>query len=416
MNRPAFVRLRDLSPTARAFIVYGLLFDAVQNFYRPFGVTFLERLGGTAPHIFFLNYMPALFSGLALLPSLFVIRGVGDTGRSGYAFLILSRCSILAFAGVPFLPEGMRPWGLVLATSLIVMFETLSQSALQAYLGHALDIGSRASAISRRMASGQAVIVAVVLASGALLRFLPGPSRLPVYQGLLAFGFCLGLAEIVAFRRLVSSAGPQYMQTKVGPSLRRMAKDRGFLAFAGSALVFYFGWQLGWPLFSVWQVKYLRADEAWMSALSVASGVVMFASYPAWRRIIDKRGLSFALGLATLGQAVNPVFICLADSMPLQLACTLFTGFFTAGVSVGFLAGLMGASPESDDRICYAAAYNTAINLCQVVSQQLGLVIFHATDIRAAMLIDAAIRGFGAGAFILLWMKGARPSGACDDA
>lgn len=400
--------LRSLSPAARTFILYGLLYDTVLNLYKPFAPVFLQRLGGDAAGIFFLNYMPALFSAAILLPALLTVKAMKDSGRAGLFFLCLSRFFLLAAVFVPFLPEALRPRALVIVVSLIVMPEAASQSALQAYLGRAFGEGERASALSKRLAIGQVMVAAAVLASGAVLRYLPrtGLPVLGIYQGIFASSFLLSLGEISAFRRLIRLGGPQPLGSPIRPALARMARDRRFLAFSGSVLLFYFGWQMGWPLFSVWQVKDLGADEGWLAVYSLIAAGVQFASYAAWRRIIEKRGLAFSLAVSALGQAANPLVIVLCDSAFLQAPCTLYTGFFTAGIVVCFMAGFLGASPDTGDRIVYAAAYNTAINLCQVLSQQVGLMIYRATDIRTAIALDAAIRGVGAAAFVWLWLRG----------
>jgi MFS family permease len=397
-----------LSPAARTFILYGLLYDVVLNLYKPFGPTFLQRVGGDAAEIFFLNYMPALFSACILIPALLVVKAMRDSGRAGLFFLCLSRFFLLSAAFVPFLPGTVRPWAYIIVISLIVMPEVASQSALQAYLGQAFSEKERASALSKRLAFGQVVVALAVLASGAVLRFLPGAGVpvLAVYQCIFAFSFCLSIGEMSAFKRLIRLGGPQRLDAPVGPALGRMVRDRRFMAFAGGVLVFYFGWQMGWPLFSVWQVKYLGADEGWLAVYALIGAGVQFASYIVWRGIIERRGLAFSLAMSTLGQAINPVVIALCDSAFLQAPCQLYTGFFTAGIVVCFMAGFLGASPDSGERIVYAAVYNTAINLCQVFSQQTGLFIYKATDIRTAIVIDAAVRCVGAGAFVFLWIRG----------
>jgi hypothetical protein len=399
---------RPLSPAARIFIVYGVFYDVVVNLYKPFCPTFLQRSGGDAAGIFFLNYMPALFSGAILIPALLVVKAMKDSGRAGFFFLCLSRLFLLVAAFIPFLPAALRPWAFIIVVSLIAMPEAASQSALQAYLGQAFGENERASAFSKRLAIGQIMVATAVMGAGAVLRFLPGLGLpvIAIYQCIFAFSFCLSLGEMAVFRRLIKLGGPQRLETAVGPALGRMARDKRFMAFAAAILIYYFGWQMGWPLFSVYQVKYLSADEGWLAIYSIIAAGVQFAGYIAWRHIIEKRGLAFSLVLATLGQALSPVVIALCSSAFLQAPCQLYTAFFTAGIVVCFMAGFLEASPDSGDRIVYAAVFNTAINLCQVLSQQLGLMVYKATDIRFAIYADAALRFAGAGAFVWLWMRG----------
>ncbi len=399
-----------LSPVARSFILYGLLYDAVFNLIRPFGATFLTRVGGGAAEIFFYNSTPALFSAIILLPSILIVRALGDAGKGGLVFLGLSRFFIALTALVPFLPPQARAWGFIILSSLTGMADAAGQSALQAYIGQAIAGSERAKALSRRLAAGQTTVVITLVVSALVLRVLPslGIELILLYQCLFLCAFVLSLVELRSYRALIRSGGVHGLTTGLRLSLKRMLGDKRFLSFAGCSLLFHFGWQLGWPIFSVWQVSYLKADELWLGIFTLVGSLVMFGAYPVWRRIIDKRGLGFALGMATLGQALNPVLIALSNTLPLQALCQVSTAFFTAGVSVSLLAGLLASSPDGGDRISYAAAYNTALYVCQVVSQQIGLLIYRATSIRAAMFIDSGLRVFGAAAFILLWLKGRR--------
>jgi hypothetical protein len=113
--------------------------------------------------------------------------------------------------------------------------------------------------------------------------------------------------------------------------------------------------------------------------------------------------LGAALGLSTLGQAINPIVIVLANTLPLQLAVQVFTNFFTAGVVVSFLAAQLATSPDTDDKIGFMAIYNTAINLVQVLAQMLGLILYKATNIWTSMYVDAGVRLIGALAFVALF-------------
>jgi hypothetical protein len=375
------------------------------NLYKPFGVKFLERIGGTTAEIFVFNYLPALFAALFLIPSLLFIRRLNDSGRAGGLFLLLSRSLLVPTAMVPLLPAAWQPMAFLILFSLLNSPDAISQSSIQSYLGSAFSPDNRHDAFSRRLAVGQLVIAITVLTSGLILRGVPrsNSERIMLYQIVFIASFGIGLFEYRAFRKFRNIAGTQAVSFNLKTTLRRMAGERRFLKFMLCSVLFNLGWTGGWPLIAVWQVKFLHADEIWLALIAVISSLVCFFSYGFWRKFITKRGLGAALGLSTLGQAINPIVIVLANTLPLQLAVQVFTNFFTAGVVVSFLAAQLATSPDTDDKIGFMAIYNTAINLVQVLAQMLGLILYKATNIWTSMYVDAGVRLIGALAFVALF-------------
>jgi len=64
------------------FIMYGLLFDMVNNLWRPFSVRFLERLGGTEFEISLLSALPGLVGAIVLLPGAILFRRFTNKKRA----------------------------------------------------------------------------------------------------------------------------------------------------------------------------------------------------------------------------------------------------------------------------------------------------------------------------------------------
>jgi hypothetical protein len=319
-------------------------------------------------------------------------------------------------AALPFFPEKLRPWAFVGAMTLMAMPDSSAMSAIQAYAGRIFNPEDRIAVMARRLAWGQPVALIITTAMGALLKYSPfGDSqsaRLVLYQITFVVASALSITEILAFRRLRVIGGTHTFNSKVSTSLRRMAGDKRFMAFFVCSAAFHFGWMMGWPLMSVWQVEYLHADEGWLAAFSVTGTATMFFSYGLWRRIIRRRGLGLTLGLATLGQTLNPVLSAFADTLPLQIVIQLFMGFFTAGVNAAFISGLLNYSPETEDKLSFSAVYNVAIYSIQLISQVLGQVLYHAAGIRGALFLVSAVRLAGAASFLYFFSREHRIPGS----
>ena len=100
------------------FIMYGLLFDMVNNLWRPFAVPFLERLGGGEFEIALLSALPGAVAAIVLLPGAIIFRKFTNKKRATAAFILVSRAALMAIAFVPALPPQIRPMLFVIFYSL----------------------------------------------------------------------------------------------------------------------------------------------------------------------------------------------------------------------------------------------------------------------------------------------------------
>lgn len=394
--KPGDVRLRT-------WVVYGILFDVVQNLFRPFGSKYLDRLGGDEGLFFLFNSLPALLAALTLIPTLLLVRRLRDEAHATAWFTLMSRVFLLSFIVVPLLPEGIRPGAFLVLFSLMSMPEAASQSGVQSYLGHVFLAHERARAISRRQRYAIPFVLVVTMGTGLVLRYLPGSDadRILLYQLCFALAFVVAIGELVVFLRLKPALSKPVEQVQLRKAIRGIAHNKAFLGFALASLTFHFGWQFGWPLFSVWHIKYLGADEVWLAAFSVVGALVMFFAYGFWERIQKRIGLPAALVVATLGQALNPFFIGAATELWIQALAQIPTAFFTAGVVSTFLSAMLEVTPNDHNRVVYFAVYNTAIYLSQVLSQELSHLLSPLMGIRAAIFLDGGLRLVGVAAFWL---------------
>ncbi|MGI6643749.1 MAG: MFS transporter [Bacillota bacterium] len=116
-------------------------------------------------------------------------------------------------------------------------------------------------------------------------------------------------------------------------------------------------------------------SNAWLGALSIASGIASFVSYPAWGRWSEKHGNMKILAVGVLGHMLFPLLYGRSRSPMLHLVVHIIQGFAGAGRQLGFFNGLLDISPAST-RPAYIATYNVTQGLSAFVWPFLGVWIY----------------------------------------
>jgi MFS family permease len=156
---------------------------------------------------------------------------------------------------------------------------------------------------------------------------------------------------------------------------------------------------MGWPLFGIYQIEYLLADETWLTILSVTSSIVMFFSFGYWSKIIERKGNNYAAAFATMGMAATPVLYVLSRNLWVLTGSGLIMGFFTAGTTTVLLSYLLEVSPEKN-RIMYVAVHATLTNVTLFIAPLIGDIVLKASNIYIALLITALMRFVGSMTFM----------------
>ena len=388
------------------FIMYGLLFDMGNNLWRPFAVVFLERLGGTAFHISLLSALPGAVAALVLLPGTILFRRFTNKKRATAAFILISRSVLLALAFVPVLPAELRPLLFVVFVAVMNCPDSLSQTSLQSFLGTVFAGNLRGQAIALRTKFGQAVIPVVTIISGLIITFVPGTDeqRMLLYRFFFAGAFLVGLLEVFYFNKLKV---PEYAAKEEAPKhfyareqIVNIMKDKRFRAFFIPVICFAFTWQAGWPLFSIYQVIHLRANELWFAIYALSTGVAAFISGGFWQKLLRKRGNNTVLVLSGGMLAVNALIVPFVPNVQVMAVFSFFMGFISIGISTGMLNGVLEATPD-ENRMMYLAFYNTCMNISLFIAPFFAVLLHGAFGVFWALIIVGVLRIFGT--FFVWW-------------
>ena len=390
------------------FIMYGLLFDLVNNLWRPFSIKFLERLGGTEFEIAMLSALPGLVAAIVLLPGAILFRRFTNQKRATAAFILASRAMLLFLAFVPALPASMRPMLFVVLVAIMNCPDALSQTSLQNFLGSVFGGQTRGQAIAIRTKVGQALIPVVTISAGLAITFIPNTDeqRMLLYQIFFIGAFLLGLIEVFVFNKLQV---PEYRQHIAGEqknsnqwdAIKAIFKDKHFRKFFVPTICFALTWHAAWPLISIFQVMHLGATEMWLSIFALVGGITAILSGSFWQKLLRKRGNTMVFVVAAALLAGNLFVFPLIPSVQVMAIAGVFTGFSTVGINTALLNGVLEATPD-ENRMTYLALFNTAMNVSLFIAPFFAHFLLSWVGIIWAMVIIGGLRVLGTG---FIWWK-----------
>ena len=385
-------------------MVYGLLTDAMMTMHRPFAVKFLERLGGESLHITLFNSLPGVVAMLVLFPSSLIITKFTYKKNITSIFILISRFIVLSMAFVPILPAHLRPMMFVVFISLKNFPESVSQMSMQSFMGTIFNGRERAMALSLKSKFGSIFVLAITLFSGLVLSYIPKSDSqiISFYQLFFIIAFLIGLFEVFYFRKLKEKPVEEKQeQIQILKSIKEVFKDKRFLLFALSTLIFYFTFHSGWAISSIYVIKELGATEIWLTMIAIASGVASFFSASLWNKFINKKGNDIALVVACFAMALNTLFIVLSPNLYFILFQSFFNGIAGVGITVTLLNGLLAATPDKN-RIIYIGIYNTIMNISLGIAPLLTQMILDKRGVSFALFTVSGMRFVSTGIVIFI--------------
>lgn len=385
----------------RIFAFYGILYETALNFYKPFSVKFLERIGGSELEIALFNALPGLVTLIAILPGALWLRRSENTQKTTGRLILTGRLFLLAMAFIPLLPSAHRAFAFLGLFTLMCVPDAIYQTSYQSFIGVLFEPRARARAIGMRNRLTVPALTAVTLISGNILTLIPktNEQRLLIYQIFFGLAFLFGLLEFRTFGKFKiapkdADFAAASRREPLKPQILSILKNKTFRFFTLCSFGFHFGWHMGWPLFNIYMIKTLGANELWLAVISVVSAVTMFFGYSFWSRQIEKRGNSVVLPVCAFGMALTPLMYAWSPNLYILLPTALIAGFFTAGTLSVTLSALLEATPDHN-RVMYIAVYNVLINLSLATAPLLGHYFFELRGIVFALYITGLFRFLG---------------------
>ncbi|MBI9013976.1 MAG: MFS transporter [Clostridiales bacterium] len=383
----------------KLFIAYGIMFELMMRLYQPFQAKFLQRLGGSDVHIALMSSLPGLVMAFIVLPGAIYLNRLEDKHKATGRLILISRMFLLMFASVPFLPTNLQPILFVIFVVLMSVPNSIYFTSYQSFIGDLFEPAARADAIGKRNMFTVPATVILTFFTGLALKYLPGneAERIQLYQMFYVIAFVFGVVEYFIFKKF-KIPPLDSKKKKLTFNFKEFMNNKKFTRFLKSSLIFHFGWQMAWPLFTIYTISVLNADEAWLGYMSIGQSLAMFFGYLFWAKKINKYGNHVITAICTMGMALTPIFYILSPNLSILLLSATVSGFFTAGTISVLLSDLLEVIPQ-EKRVLYIGLYTVFTNVSLAISPLVGSYLKETFSITVALGAAAFFRMLGSVSF-----------------
>ena len=406
--------LNKFDRNALFIILEGIAFTMIFNLYNPFIQMFGKRLGAEDIHIALLNAAPPLVAIFVLIPCGILIERINSKKKTTIFLIFMNSLFYAAIAFVPFIPDRAKVVIYVLFIGLMNMPGSLYITTWQSFFADTFS-GSQANRVySLRGKYGAFFGLFTALLTGWILTSIPKTEegRLVVYQFFYVACFAISLLQLYFLSRVrPETAGPdaddngRHAVSFKLADFKDMFANKGFNVFCLCAFAFHFTWQMGWPLFFIYNVDYAGLNEFQLGLISVAAGLTSFLSFSIWNRLMEKYGSRLIILIGAAGLAMNPFFFTAQAGFYRIIAVNVIVGISAAAFNLALFCGLLETLPESKKTV-YISFFNTLTNITGFIAPLVGVWIYEHATIYLAMLIVGILRMTATTLYAARWWQG----------
>jgi len=362
---------------------------------------FLERIGGNEFHFSLINSSKGIIMVFTALPAAFIIDKMIDKQKTTANIVLAMAVIILSLFFVPMLPRDYQVMSFIIIISLLMIPIAMYNISYQNITAEIFPM-RRARVFSKRSIYTILFTTIVTLTSGLIFRSFAHNNHeyLTIYRIFYVMAFLFGVLAFFVFKKLHYTPPKVNEHIRFKGSFKKVFQNKAFRKFALSSTIFHFGWQMGWPLFSIYTIKTLGADEFWLAIISVGSAIVMLLSLRIWPRFIEKYGNEKIAYFCTFGMAMTPILYVISNSLLVLAIFSSLSGIFTSGTITVLFSDMLDVIPEKS-RIIYVGYYNILTNITLAVSPFIGHYFYENRGIIYALIVTTIFRLFGGLAFMI---------------
>lgn len=368
--------------------------------------TYLKALGGTDYHFALLNAFPSMIAMFVLIPGAMIIDSAKSKLKTTLFVCFISRAFFLLYALVPFLPKGLQAISLVILMGLRNAPEAIWSIGYQSLVADVFPINKLNSIIGTRSKFNSILSIGATFILGTYLTLNEkfAIDQLLLYKILFIFTFIVGIIEIMQYKNFVFEVKPIQKTESYGRkfinTIKSLPSQKRYLKYCSTVIIFYLGWQMAQPLYSIYQLDVLKANAAWIGYLNITSTLVQFLTTSMWMRMADKFGSRVILGICMSLMALSPFVYAISTTLPMLLAMQLIVGSGMSGAITLLFNELIGVSPDGN-RTLYISLFTCLTQFTSSFMPFVGILIKRASTIQIALFVSSAIRFLGAA--VLLW-------------
>ena len=404
-----FKNLKDFyksTDNLKYFILNGVFFTLMFNCSKAYTPKFLTRIGGTDSEIFLYNSFIGLAALIATIPAIILTNRSKNKKITMVKFLIASRFFLLVLAIIPFLSNTISPWAFLIVSSVMSIPDTIGGTAFQGFVGDTFKEEDRSSALSLKsqFSALTQVIILILLSLLLTATNFPNETVVRIYQVLFVVGFIFGFFEVKALYDMKELTHTSNDRVKLKDGMRSILKNKRFLIFIPCSLFFHFSMFLEGPAFSVYQISYLKANELWISILTIITSIITFLVFSKWSRVIRRKGNYYTLFLSSFIISFTPFVYLIARNIYTIIVANILQGVGIAGISVCILNEVLESS-DSDKKIFYVGLHSLLINTMLFVTPIISDIIVIRVGIYTAFIIIGCLKFLASFVFFLKFIS-----------
>lgn len=404
-----FSRLNRLDTTSRNALFFtfeGAVGAIILNMANPFFAMFARRMGADDYQIGLISSLPALIGILALIPGSILVDKSENKKKIVSLLILLFGIMYPIAALTPYMSHYRVPLFITIIALMNWPFSVFNIS-WQSFFSDVMATRFN-SAFTKRTRAATIVGTITSLTAGLLLSYIPrsDSERILMYQLFFLLSFVLAIVQSWLLRKV--SAQPVLKQTNDKSSNLSLIKEclnnivvyKEFRIFIILAFIFHISWQMGWPLFFIYQVDVVGINEAWLSYVNVAVGFAGIVTYSLWGKAIEKKGSHLILIVGAFGLSINALSIIFVNTKYMLLIQSTITGLTFSAFTLAIFVNLIEVVPQKNKTI-NIAMYTTLIYISQLISPLIGVWIYKQTSISFALALVGVFRLLATSLFVI---------------
>ena len=378
-------------------ILCGICATVSLNLVNPYFAKFAERLGASDYQIGLLTSLPHFVSIFAFIPGAILIESNSNKKNVTGTIMLIHKFFYLLLAAVPFFYNINAASLFVILVGLRNLPGSIVTMGYQSSIGDIFHPRDRGIAMGLKNRYATIFSMIVTFLSGLILTKVPKTNNetIILYQIFFVIAFVISLGEVIAYFKFKGMKKDKDKDCKyidsLKTTLRQIPKEKDFIIFTLCSMFFHIGWMGAQPLFSIYSIKVLKANEIGLSALSIASSISSIIAYTKWAKFADKKGNSFALSIAIFGMGITPILYALSSTIKQLVLFNIIIGVSVAGTTLILFNQLLEVTPK-ENRTIYIAIYNTFIAIISAIAPMIGIILKEATNIKISLVIIGLLR------------------------
>jgi MFS family permease len=376
---------------------------SISNNY--FSLFAISVLGATNYQVGLISSLPQFIGMFAMVIGSIILSRLEEKKKFTALSILFTRLFVFLMVFVMYVPTEYRSWVFVLLIGFMNFPGSFALLSWQSFIGDLIPDKRRNSFFSERNRVLTIVGMITTLLIGFILLQFDKANPLP-FQVLFILAFVFGVVEVFYLFKHKEQKREQKSKTLKIKKLQinwEIFKDKRFVIFLICALYFNLTWQMAWPLFNIYQIKYAHATGLWISLFTVANQVSQVISYKWWGKMADKHSNAKMLIFVALGMASAPLLTVLSTNLYYLIVVNVFTGLFVSGTVLILFNQLLEVTKE-ENRSSYIANYNVLLAIIGFIAPQFGVYLLEVSNINIAMTLSTIFRASSAVVFIWLYL------------